>query len=252
MAQLTEIAAFLAETLESGRIADSALNGIQVRGREGVKRVVTGVSACLELFRAARTEGADLVLVHHGLFWGKLSPVVEGSHKERLKFLLEHDLTLMAFHLPLDRHPELGNNARLLQGLGLRPVAPFGVYHGVTLSQVGELAEPEPLERFLGRVEGLLGAPPMTLPFGPPRVGRVAVCSGAAPELVREAKGAGADLFLTGEATEYVYHYAREEGIHFVAAGHHRTERLGVQAAGDLLAQRFGVEHRFIDIPNPL
>ncbi|MBF0426937.1 MAG: Nif3-like dinuclear metal center hexameric protein [Magnetococcales bacterium] len=252
MASLSEIEPFLNQTLRAHAIADHLPNGVQVRGREQVQRVVTGVSACQAIFEAAVAAEADLVLVHHGMFWDQDPRVVEGSLKARLALLLRHDLTLMAYHLPLDCHPELGNNAQILQRLGLERGEPFGHYHGTALSCIGTCRAPLSLAVFQDRVRGLFGGEPLVLPFGPEPIARVAICSGAAPALIREAKTAGADLFLTGEGTEYIYHFAREEGIHFIAAGHHRTEKFGVQALGALLASRFGIDHQFIDLANPL
>ncbi|MBF0417231.1 MAG: Nif3-like dinuclear metal center hexameric protein [Magnetococcales bacterium] len=252
MIRLTEMERFLADTLQVAAIADYTPNGVQVRGREEVHRVIGGVSACLDLFRAADEQAADLILVHHGMFWNKDSRVVQGNLKERLVFLLERDLTLMAYHLPLDRHAEYGNNAMILKKLNLMPIAPFGFYQGSHLSSLGESDREESITDFVSRVCEIFGGEPLVLPFGPERIRRVAVCSGAAPELVREAKDLGADLFLTGEPSEPIYHFAREEGIHVIAAGHHRTEKFGVQEIGMLLARRFGLEFQFIDIPNPI
>ncbi|MBF0342534.1 MAG: Nif3-like dinuclear metal center hexameric protein [Magnetococcales bacterium] len=243
---------FLAETLQVSSIADYAPNGVQLRGRDTVERVVGGVSACMDLFRAADQAEADVILVHHGMFWNKDSRVVQGNLKARLSFLLSRDLSLLAYHLPLDRHPEYGNNAMILKHLNLKPIAPFGLYHGTHLSFLGENGVADTLEDFVVRVRGVFGGDPLILPFGPERVRLVAVCSGAAPELVQEAKALGADLFLSGEAAEPLYHYAREEGIHVIAAGHHRTEKFGVQAIGALLSRQFGIDFQFIDIPNPI
>lgn len=252
MASLNDIEELLNKTLTPERFTDYVPNGVQIRGREEVRRVVTGVSACLALFEQALAVDADLVLVHHGMFWKNESRVVEGSLKARLKLLLENDLSLMGYHLPLDAHPELGNNTQILTGLGLAPGAPFGSYGGIPLSTLGSFAEARPFAEVAEAVKALFGGEPTILPFGPERVTTVAAVSGGAPELVREAKAAGADVYLTGEATEYVYHFAKEEGIHFIAAGHHRTEILGIRALGDFLAAELEIDHRFIDVPNPI
>ncbi|MBF0177514.1 MAG: Nif3-like dinuclear metal center hexameric protein [Magnetococcales bacterium] len=252
MTRLTEIEQFLAQTMRVDSIADHHPNGVQVRGRESVEKIVSGVSACQAIFDAAVAAEADLVLVHHGMFWDQDPRVVEGSLKERLKTLLQHDLTLMAYHLPLDCHPVLGNNAQILSRLGLEAGEPFGHYHGTALSHVGRCVSPLSIHEFSRQVRDLFGGEPLVLPFGPESVRHVAVCSGAAPALIREARALGADLFLTGEGTEYIYHFAREEKLHFMAAGHHRTEKFGVQAVGELLAARYGIHHQFIDINNPL
>ncbi|MBF0463133.1 MAG: Nif3-like dinuclear metal center hexameric protein [Magnetococcales bacterium] len=252
MVTLTELEQYTNTLLNTAKIADYAPNGVQVRGRATVNRLVTGVSACLDLFQAATAQQADLILVHHGMFWEKDPRVVEGGLKKRLKWLLDHDISLMAYHLPLDCHPQLGNNMQIVQRLQLAKGAPFGLYRGTHLSCMGHYDSAMPLAAFVERVRVLFGGEPLVLPFGPEQIRHVALCSGAAPELLREAKQSGADLFLSGEATEHVYHFAKEEGIHFVAAGHHRTEMFGVQVLGDHLASRFGIQHQFVDIPNPL
>ncbi|MEG3641143.1 Nif3-like dinuclear metal center hexameric protein [Magnetococcus sp. PR-3] len=252
MANLSEIENYLRETLESDRITDYCPNGVQVRGSDTITRVVTGVSACQALFEAAVAVGAQLIVTHHGLFWNKDSRVVEGMLKARLKLLLEHDITLMGFHLPLDMHPELGNNAQILKRLQLDPGEPFGQYKGSALSRIGRWNDTLSVEQVKRRLEQVFGGEALFLESGPKRIHKVAVCSGGAPELIHEAVAAGADLFLTGEASEPVYHVAREMGIHFVAAGHHRTEMFGVQALGETLADKFDLEHSFIDIPNPI
>ncbi|MEO5377204.1 MAG: Nif3-like dinuclear metal center hexameric protein [Magnetococcus sp. DMHC-6] len=252
MANLSEIDLFLETTLQVQKIADYAPNGVQVRGKEEISSLITGVSACQELFECAVERQAQLILVHHGLFWEKDPRIIEGSLKQRLKILLTHDITLMAYHLPLDCHPEFGNNICILKGLQLVPSAPFGLYRGIPLSFIGVLQQALSLDDFLKRVQKLFGGDPLVLPYGPAWIKRVAVCSGGAPELLREAKRAGADLFLSGEASEPLYYFAREEGIHMVAAGHHRTEKFGVETLGNLLAVKFGLQHQFIDLENPL
>ncbi|MBF0096651.1 MAG: Nif3-like dinuclear metal center hexameric protein [Magnetococcales bacterium] len=252
MVTLTELERYCHTLLNCSAISDYAPNGVQVRGREEIRTIVSGVSACLALFDAALAHQADLVLVHHGMFWEKDPRVVEGSLKKRLQCLLQHDLTLMAFHLPLDAHSELGNNAQILQRLNLTPGKPFGLYRGSHLSSIGQCPQGLSLEEMVQSVQALFGGDPLVLPFGPATIQQVAVCSGAAPELIREAKQKGADLFLTGEASEYVYHFAAEEEIHFIAAGHHRSERFGVQALGDTLARQFELQHHCIDIANPI
>lgn len=252
MADLHAITTFLNRYLEADRITDYCPNGLQVEGATEVTRIVTGVSACMALFERAVEEEAQMVLVHHGMFWDGDSKVVKGSLKDRLKFLLANDLSLLGYHLPLDRHPEVGNNARIFALLGLTGREEFGVYKGQAIACMGELPKPEPFDDFLNRVNKLFGEDAFHLPFGPGTVRRIALCSGGAPDLVREAVEKNADVYLTGEASEYVYHLAREEGIHYIGAGHHNTERFGVQALGERLCQEFDVECRFIDIPNPI
>ncbi len=253
MADLYDLTAFMDRYLEVDAIADYCPNGLQVEGAQKVTRIVTGVSACMELFERALEIRAQMVLVHHGMFWDGDSKVVKGSLKDRLKFLLANDLSLVGYHLPLDRHPEVGNNARIFDLLGLVDRQPFGVYKGQAIGYMGTLPKPTPFDDFLTAVGGVFGGgEPFHLPFGPGMVQRVALCSGGAPELVREAVEKKADVYLTGEASEYVYHLAKEENIHYIGAGHHNTERFGVTALGERLCQEFDVECRFIDIPNPI
>lgn len=252
MTPLTTLENYTNDLLKISSISDYAPNGVQVRGRASVHCLVTGVSACLDLFQAAITQKTDLILVHHGMFWEKDSRVVEGGLKKRLKLLLENDVSLMAYHLPLDCHPQLGNNIQILDRLELDAVEPFGCYQGTHLSFMGRSNQARTLTGFSAQLRALFGGELLVLPFGPEQIQRIAVCSGAAPELIREAKQKGADLFLSGEATEHVYHFAKEEQIHFVAAGHHRTEMFGVQALGEHLASHFALQHRFVDISNPL
>ncbi|MBF0160846.1 MAG: Nif3-like dinuclear metal center hexameric protein [Magnetococcales bacterium] len=252
MPLLTELEQYANTLLNVTAITDYVPNGIQVRGRPEVARIVSGVSASLELFQAATEWQADLILVHHGMFWDKEPRVVEGSLKKRLHWLLQNDISLMAYHLPLDCHPQLGNNSQILQRLHLEVGEPFALYRGTYLSAMGLRRPAWSLSACVAEITALFGGEPLVLPFGPEQIQRIALCSGAAPELLREAHQKGADLFLSGEATEYVYHFAKEEGIHYVAAGHHRTEMFGVQALGEHLADRFALEHRFINSANPL
>nr|CRH07629.1 conserved protein of unknown function [Candidatus Magnetococcus massalia] len=252
MTTLHELSHYLHTALQSDSFSDYCPNGIQVRGQEQIKRIVTGVSASMALFEGAQACSAELILVHHGLFWNKDSRVVDGMLKNRLKWLLERDVTLMGYHLPLDAHPEWGNNAQILKRLGLVNSEPFGGYKGNTISYVGHYSEPQTIEQVSEQFENLFGGEPLILPFGPKQISRVAVCSGGASDLVHEAATVGADLYLTGEPSEPAYHVAQEMGIHFAACGHHRTEMFGVQAVGEHLAEKFGLDHTFINIPNPI
>jgi len=218
-----------------------------VVGAHEVEKIACGVSASRELFERAAAGGAQLVLVHHGLFWDRDSRVVGPVMRERLRTLFDADLTLLAYHLALDAHPEVGNNALLCSELGLEPERRFaGIGFGGTLAaplSVGSLAR---------RVGDRLGREPLVFAYGPERVERVAVCSGGAARLVADAAAEGYDCFLTGEADEPTMRSALELGIHFVAGGHYATETLGVQALAARLAERFGLEWEFVDLPNPV
>ncbi len=235
--------------LELSRFRDYCPNGLQVEGRPEVRRIVTGVSASLALLEAAAAAGADAVLVHHGYFWKNEPAPIVGVKRRRIRFLLERDISLFAFHLPLDAHPELGNNAQLGRRLGLCPERWVGEQG---LIAVGRPSEPVSLEAFAQRVGAVLDRAPLVVGEAGRMVERIAWCSGGAQGYFEAAAAEGVDAYLTGEVSEHNVHFARESGVAFLAAGHHATERYGIQALGEHLAAEFGLEHRFIDIPNPV
>lgn len=237
--------------LSSAKIADYCPNGLQVEGRSQVRRIISGVTASQALLDAAVAEGADLVLVHHGYFWKGENPCVVGMKQRRLKTLLSHDMSLLAYHLPLDVHPEVGNNVQLARLLGLQVEGPLEPDNPRSVALLGHLPEPVSAAEFARRVATVLGREPLLVDCARP-VQRIGWCTGGGQGYIEQAISAGVDLYLTGEASEQTYHSARESGIGFIAAGHHATERYGVQALGDYLAQRFGIEHRFIDCDNPI
>jgi dinuclear metal center YbgI/SA1388 family protein len=246
------LVAYLDAYLDAGASRDYAPNGLQVEGRPTIGKIVTGVSACQELFERAAAAGADAVLVHHGLFWRGASLRLTGVAWRRVKALLAADLNLIAYHLPLDRHPEVGNNAVAARRLGLVELAPFGLHEGLPVGFSGRFAEPLPAPELVARCRRLYAQEPLVLGRGPRRLTAVGIVSGSAPRDLHTALEAGLDAFLTGEATEWVTNLAREAGIHYLACGHYATERLGVQALGEHLAERFGVAVEFIDVPNPV
>lgn len=238
----------LASTLDINRFRDYCPNGLQVEGRARVSRIVSGVTANLALLEAAVELQADMVLVHHGYFWRGEDPRVIGTRQRRLRLLLENDVNLFAYHLPLDAHPELGNNAQLAKVLGLEADGRFGEqdlgWLGVSPAKtVGELAE---------RVGRALGRAPLVIGDADQPIARIAWCTGAAQGALDSAIDAGATAYLSGEISEQTVHLARESGVAYLACGHHATERYGVQAVGDSLAQLFGVAHSFVDIENPV
>jgi dinuclear metal center YbgI/SA1388 family protein len=205
------------------------------------------VSSSRELFERAAERGAQLVLVHHGLFWERDDRVVGPLMRERLRTLFDADATLVAYHLALDAHPEVGNNAHLCRELGVEAERPF--------SQVGwggPLAEPKDIAELSERVQAVVGRMPLVFSYGPERIERMAICSGGAARSIAEAVAEGYDCFLTGEAAEPTKAIAKEAGIHFVAAGHYATETSGVQLLAAKIAERFGVEWEFVDLPNPV
>ncbi|MES2538104.1 MAG: Nif3-like dinuclear metal center hexameric protein [Pseudomonadota bacterium] len=246
-----DLAKYLALTLDITRFPDFCPNGLQVEGRIRIKKLVSGVTASLALLEAAVAAGADAVLVHHGYFWrGEDARIVGPKHK-RLKLLLAHDLNLYAYHLPLDMHPDLGNNAQLAKRLGLVADARFaenglgwsGAVADPAVKTVGDLAQL--IEVRLGRAPLVIGDPAQLL-------GRIGWCTGAAQNYLADAIAAGATTYLSGEISEPTVHLARETGTTYMACGHHATERYGVQALGNHLAEQFGIQHQFIDIANPV
>jgi dinuclear metal center YbgI/SA1388 family protein len=247
VARRDEILRFADELLEVHRFPEYGRPGLQVVGADEVTKVACGVSASLELFQAAAAAGAQLLLVHHGIFWRNEPLWIDRRMRGRLEALFAADLSLAAYHLALDAHPELGNNALLAKALGVEVERPFG-----DVGQGGTLHEPWSAADICSRIEEVVGRKPIAYREGPEQVQRVAICSGgAATELIRAAHE-GYDLFLTGEAAEPSLHTARELGIHFVAAGHYATETFGVKALAELLAGRFGLEWEFLPVESPV
>jgi dinuclear metal center YbgI/SA1388 family protein len=246
-----DFAKYLEQALDITRFRDYSPNGLQVEGRPLIKKIVTGVTASLALIEAAVEANADAILVHHGYFWRGEDPRVVGPKYNRLKLLLAHDINLFAYHLPLDMHPDFGNNAQLGRRLGLAVNGRFGendlgwlgVAQDASIKTVGDLAV---------AIEARLGRAPLVIGNEAQALGRVGWCSGAAHALLGDAITAGANTYLSGEISEHTVHLARESGVAYLACGHHATERYGVQALGVHLVEQFGIEHHFIDIPNPV
>ena len=251
---LTQLCEYLDQCLQPARFTDYCPNGLQVEGRPRISRLATGVTACQALVDAAVEWGADALLVHHGYFWRGEAPQVVGMKRRRLAALLANDISLLAYHLPLDGHPQLGNNARLgqLMGFDVDDQAPLQPEVASGLGNIGDLPEAVAAHEFVARLAQITGRVPLHVGDPAALVRRIAWCTGAAQDYISAAVVAGADLFVTGEASEQTVHTAREEDIHFIAAGHHATERYGVQAVGEHLAAQFSLEHRFIDIDNPV
>jgi dinuclear metal center YbgI/SA1388 family protein len=243
-----EILAYADALLEIGRFRDAQPNGAQVLGSREVERVVCGVSSNRELLERARDAGAQLVLVHHGLFWRTEPQLVDARMRGRLQALFDGDITLASYHLPLDAHPELGNNAQLAARLGVAAERPFEEI-GVGGSLV---AGPLPLSDLVARVRETTGREPLVLPGGPEAVTRVAISSGGGGYGVIQAARESYDVLVTGEPEEMATHAARELGITLIAGGHHATERLGVQALSAHLAERFGLAWEFVEVENPV
>ncbi len=252
MARRDEIIAYLDELLEIGSFSDYGPNGLQVPGAAEVSRVVTGVSAQRELFEHAAALEAELVLCHHGLFWDFHTRAIGPAMKARLKILFDADMSLAGYHLPLDAHPEVGNNALICAALGLERAEPFAEHKGRAIGIVGRSAEGIPFEQLRARCATVFEQEPFVWETGPDPVHSVAIISGGAPSNLIDAIAIGVDAFLTGETAEHVMADARENGVHFIAGGHYATERLGIRRLGELVAERFGVEHVFVEIPNPI
>lgn len=247
MAERDAIVAFANELLDVERFSDYAPAGLQVEGASEVEKIVCSVSASLELFQLAAERGAQMVLVHHGLFWTRERLVVDRRQKGRLKALFDGDISLVAYHLALDAHPEIGNAVLLARELGIELEGVFD-----EIGTAGRLREPVTSEEFVSRVREKLRREPVAFRHGPEPVRSVAVVTGGGGSSLLEAARKGYDLFLTGEPKEPTLHAAKELGIHFVAAGHYTTEKLGVQALAARIAERFGVEWEFLDLPNPV
>jgi dinuclear metal center YbgI/SA1388 family protein len=247
VANRDEILALAGELLDLDAYPDYGPMGLQVAGAREVGRIACGVSASLELFERAAAAGAQMLLVHHGLLWDRDSRVIDDAARRRLEALFAADITLAAYHLALDAHPEVGNNALLAREFGIEPSEQFA-----EIGFGGPLDEPVSVDQFAARVREHLGGEPIVFAHGPERIERAAVVTGGAARHLADAAREGYDLFLTGEPAEPSLHTARELGIHFVAAGHYATERIGIQALAKRLAEQFDVEWQFIDLPNPV
>ncbi|MEI7345108.1 type 2 GTP cyclohydrolase I [Dickeya chrysanthemi] len=243
----TELESLINGFLNVAAFQDYGPNGLQVEGRSEVRRIVTGVTACQELLDAAVAQQADAVLVHHGYFWRNEPAVVRGMKRRRLKTLLVNDLNLYGYHLPLDAHPDVGNNARLAAMLDIRTLGEIE-----SLLPYGELAQPCSGDDLRRKLEAVLERPVLHCgDNAPAQIRRVAWCTGGGQSFIDQAADFGVDAFITGELSEKTIHTAREMGLHFYAAGHHATERAGIRALGEWLASQHGFEVTFIDIANP-
>jgi dinuclear metal center YbgI/SA1388 family protein len=247
-----DLIAHLDELLEPGAFDDYGPNGLQVPGRPEVGTVVTGVSAHRELFERAAAAGADLVLCHHGILWDAQPRQITPALKGRLELLFEAEMSLAVYHLPLDAHGEVGNNALICAALGLERAEPFGSHRGRAIGWVGRSHEGIPFDQLRARCAAAFGAEPFAWACGPELVRSAGIVSGGGSGSLAEAIDAGLDALITGEPAEYAMADAREAGIHFVAGGHYATETFGVRRLGELLGERFGVRHEFIEIPNPV
>ena len=252
MARRDEIVDFLDELLEASSWDDYGPNGLQVPGRGEVEKVVTGVSAHRELFALAASRCADMVLCHHGIFWRSTPQAIGAQMKGRLKALFDADMSLVAYHLPLDAHPEVGNNALICDGLGLNRGERFGQAAGRPIGFVGLPDEPLTLEELEGRCRDLFGRDPLLLRGGSDEVRSVGIVSGGGGDTIGEAAALGLDALITGEPEEPSMADAAETGVSLLACGHYASETLGIRCLGETLAERFGVAHEFIEVANPV
>ncbi len=235
--------------LQPDRFSDYCPNGLQVEGKREINNIVTGVTASMALLEAALQANADAVLVHHGYFWRGEAQEIIGIKKRRIQFLLQHDINLLAYHLPLDAHAELGNNVMLAKQLGLNITGKTGEKEMLLLA---ELNAPQSLQMFAKLIETKLIRTPQVIGDLAKPVKTVALCTGAAQGYIEQAVAANVDVYISGEISEQTVHVARESGMSYISAGHHATERYGIQALGEHLAPKFGLKHTFIDIDNPV
>jgi len=248
--QRDELTKFIANELDVTRFRDYCPNGLQVEGKNQVGLIISGVTASIALLEAAIDVGADAVIVHHGYFWRGEDARVVGQLKRRLHLLLEHDVNLYAYHLPLDSHAVMGNNAQLGSELGFQTVSRFG---DQDIGWMGKVKEGiQTVGELVHHIEQKLGRAPMLIGEMDQRVNHVAWCTGAAQNLFADGIAAGADVYISGEISEQTVHLSRESGVPYLACGHHATERYGVRALGEHVATHFGIRHQFIDIPNPV
>ncbi|MFH0898199.1 MAG: Nif3-like dinuclear metal center hexameric protein [bacterium] len=253
MVECQKIVQFLDEYLDVKNIQDDSWNGLQFQGKPDVGKIVFAVDAGVQTFQKAVEAKADMVVVHHGMFWKGASPNYVGYVRKRLNILYHNEISLYAAHLPLDKHPEVGNNAQLLKLLNFEKDRDFGLYHGQNISFMGKSDTPKSIDQIKTVLEKEIGAQCKVLPFGPSEISTIAVCSGGGANygLLCEALGLGVDLYLTGDATE-MYHFAKDVGMNVIFAGHHATEIVGVKALAQVIQEKFEVETVFVDIPTGL
>lgn len=252
MASLQEIVTHTNELLAVSQFRDYCPNGLQVQGQREINRLIGGVTASQELIDAAIEQQADAILVHHGYFWKGEDAAITGMKYHRIRSLLDADIALLAYHLPLDAHHKLGNNAQLANKLGLTVEGGFASHGKVDIAMHGRLNQSMSATDLSAHIEKVLGRLPMVVDAGPASIQRIGWCTGAAQGYLAEAASLGLDAYISGEISEQTWHEARELGIHYFAAGHHATERFGVQALGQYLSQHFSLEFKFIDLDNPV
>lgn len=247
--KLNALVDYTAQIMQPERFRDYCPNGLQIEGRAEVTKIVTGVTASMALLEAASAAGADVILVHHGYFWRNEDARVVGIKRNRIKYLLDNDMSLIAYHLPLDAHPQLGNNVQLGQRMNVELEGWAGEN---SLVAYGTLNSQQNLQGFTNQLAEVLQRPPQFIGDATKPLKKIAWCTGGAQQYIEVAIALGVDAFVSGEISEQTVHLARESGVAYIAAGHHATERYGVQALGKHLEEHFGLQHQFIDIENPV
>ncbi len=252
MAKRDAVTSFLDTYLDITSIPDDSWNGLQVEGKSEVRKIMFTTDAGLATFEKALEVQADMLVVHHGMFWRPGDPRIQGYMKRRISLLLENGISLYAAHLPLDKHPEVGNNAQLIKILGFEQDQPFALYNGQNISFTGKIDKPKTLEELVDTLVTSTGATCKTLPFGKKEIRTIAVCSGGGsfPQFI-EAVNAGVDAYITGDATE-IYHMAKDMGLNVIFAGHHATEIVGVKALAEVVKKELSVDVEFVDVPTGL
>jgi len=250
MIKCADVIHFLDTYLEIANIPDSSLNGLQVEGKAEISKIAFGVSASIQFFQQAKYAGADLLVVHHGLLWGKEQPIT-GLHGQRIAFLIKEGLALAGYHLPLDKHAIVGNNACLLRAINSHSIHPFGEYHGNLIGYCGSVNN-SPLDEIVKKLEDFCQTKAQVLPFGKPTINTVGIVSGGACSMLPQAIGQHLDLYVTGALDEPVQEWCREGHINCIALGHYNSEKAGVRALMELVSKRFQVQTEFIDVSNPL
>ena len=249
MVRINELTHYTQQLLQVERFKDYCPNGLQIAGKAEINKIVTGVTASMALLEAAQQANADLILVHHGYFWRNEDSRIIGIKRNRIAFLLKNDLNLVAYHLPLDAHPTLGNNAQLGKVLGIEVAGYSG---DLNIIAYGDLDKPITLYEFVKKMEAKLQRTPLVIGDLQKMVRKIAWCTGAAQGYIDAAIELGVDVYISGEISEQITHQSVESGVSYISAGHHVTERYGVQALGEHLADKFNIKHEFIDINNPV
>ncbi len=252
MVNLSDIVTWCDLTLKTTDFKDYAPNGLQIEGSLDVKRVMTAVTASDQAIEAAVAAAADILLVHHGYFWKGEAYPITGMRGRRIKKLIQFEVSLLAYHLPLDAHPTLGNNAAIADLLDLKDIEALDPTERYPIGNIGHLAQAITPEAFKAKLEITFAQPVIHLAADRPVIQRVGYCTGGAQDFIHKAAAAGCDAYVSGEVSERTFYEAQELGLHYFACGHHATERYGVQRLGDAIAKQFGIDHRYFELNNPI